>query len=61
MTESELRELRHLRGLFVGQLDENELELFERGVEEGVAWRKYDGASGFLGLAKVSLLVETWS
>jgi hypothetical protein len=40
-------------GLFVGQLDEVELALFEQAIKDGVARRYYDGTAGFLGLAKV--------
>jgi len=46
-------ELARLDGLFVGMLNEAELEAFEVAVKQGKARREYSGASGFMGLAKV--------
>ena len=49
-----MTDLNDLEGLFVGQLDKEELELFEREIESGNAIRSYEGSSGFfVGLAKV--------
>jgi len=42
-------------GLFVGMLREEEVAEFERAIDEGIAYRSYEGAGGFLGLAKVRL------
>lgn len=50
-----LEALRRLNGLFVGQLTEDELELFSWGVCKGYAREVYEGASGFLGLGKVKV------
>lgn len=48
------RDLVHrLNGMFVGQLNEEELMSFQRCVADHSAWRDYSGPSGFLGLAKV--------
>lgn len=47
--------VRHLNGLFVGQLTPDELELFELAVERGLAYRSYEGGAGFMGLAKVRI------
>jgi hypothetical protein len=44
-----------LEGLFVGQLNADELLLFDAAVTAGLAFRAYEGAAGFLGLAKVRL------
>ena len=46
-------ELERLSGLFVGQLDEQEMDLFCRMVKEGKAARSYSGIAGLLGLARV--------
>jgi hypothetical protein len=43
-------------GLFVGMLDADELAAFDRLCEAGLAQRTYEGAAGFMGLAKVELL-----
>lgn len=53
MSTDELREIQRAEGLFVGQLDADELRLFDAACEEGIAHRSYEGAAGFLGLAKV--------
>ncbi len=50
--------LEYLDGLHVGLLDESELWLFEKAVEDGIAYRSYEGGSGFMGLAKVRLRRE---
>ena len=48
-------ELKRLDGLFVGQLDSEEMKEFNKAIEEGTAYRSYEGMSGFMGLAKVRL------
>lgn len=48
-------ELRRLDGLFVGQLEPEEIDLFEQAIERGMARRSYEGAAGFMGLAKVRI------
>lgn len=53
---ADLEYIRHADGLFVGILDAGELCAFERLVIAGLARRKYEGAAGFIGLAKVELL-----
>ena len=50
-----MTDLERIEGLFVGQLDERELRTFERAIEDGEAQRTYEGAAGFMGLAKVRL------
>jgi hypothetical protein len=49
-------ELLRLDGLFVGQLREHELELFEEAVRRGLARRSYEGGAGFMGLARVRIV-----
>jgi len=52
-----MSELQRLDGLFVGQLDDDELLIFTRAVEQGKALRDYNHPAGqFLGLAKVKVL-----
>ena len=48
--------LHEMDGMFVGLLDNNEIAEFERAVEDGKARRSYEGAGGFMGLAKVRLI-----
>jgi hypothetical protein len=48
--------LERLEGLFVGQLDAEEMELFERAIKLGCARRNYEGAGQLLGIAKVRLV-----
>jgi hypothetical protein len=50
-----MSDLERIEGLFVGQLGEREMRTFERAVEDGEAYRSYEGAAGFLGLAIVRL------
>lgn len=50
------RDLEYLDGIFVGMLDADEIALLDKAVEEGVAWRSYEGVGGLLGLAKVRLV-----
>ena len=45
--------IRWAEGIFVGMLSDEELELFEEAVKEGIAVRSYEGGAGFFGLAKV--------
>ena len=51
--ELDLEFLRHVKGLFVGQLTDGELAAFERLCRAGLARREYRGGAGFMGLAKV--------
>lgn len=46
----------YLEGLFVGSLNDLEMDDFERLVKDGKAYRSYEGVGGFLGLAKVRLV-----
>ena len=48
--------LRHIEGLFVGQLTEEELALFNACFDLGWCCQSYEGAAGFMGLARVRLL-----
>jgi hypothetical protein len=48
-------EVREFDGLFVGQLTEYEQATFDAAVEAGVAYRAYEGGTGFMGLAKVRM------
>jgi hypothetical protein len=48
-------EVREWDGLFVGQLNDYEVETFEEAIEAGVAYRAYEGGVGFMGLAKVRM------
>ena len=57
MTDFDAAELAKMNGLFVGQLDPDELRVFNSAVEAGYARRSYEGSSGFLGLAKVRIAV----
>jgi hypothetical protein len=56
MTDYQLNEIRRLSGLFEGQLDDSEMALFELAIKHGRAVRSYEGAAGFMGLAKVRYL-----
>jgi hypothetical protein len=58
---ADLALLDRAEGLFVGMLDGNELAAFNRLCEAGAARRTYEGAAGFMGLAKVSLLKERFA
>lgn len=48
-------DLSRLEGLFVGQLTDDEMKVFNQAVSDGFAYRQYVGAAGFMGLAKVAL------
>jgi hypothetical protein len=50
-----MTDLERMEGLFVGQLDEHEMRTFVRAVQDGEAYRSYEGGAGFMGLAKVRL------
>jgi hypothetical protein len=50
-----MSDLDRIEGLFVGQLDEREMRCFERAIEDGEAYRSYEGGPGFIGLARVRL------
>ena len=52
-----MNDLQRLEGLFVGQLSDDELKLFEQAIKDGRAKRWYNGAAGFMGLAKVKLIM----
>lgn len=47
-----------IHGLYVGQLDRDELAWFEAEVAAGRAWRDYNHAGGAFGIAKVSLAIH---
>ena len=49
-------DLARLAGLYVGQLDADELAAFDAACRDGTARRVYEGAGGFLGLAKVGVV-----
>ena len=51
--EADIEHIARLDGMHVGLLDEGERAAFERLCEAGVAFRSYEGGSGFMGLAKV--------
>jgi hypothetical protein len=44
-----------LDGLFVGQLDQDETRLLDDACAQGLARYSYEGAAGFMGLARVRL------
>lgn len=56
MHDESHNDIEHLDGLFVGQLNKEEYELFIQACNKGKATREYVGTSGFLGLAKVKCL-----
>jgi len=45
--------LSRINGLFVGLLDQEELEIFNEACRRHEAVRSYEGAGGLMGLAKV--------
>jgi hypothetical protein len=48
--------LQQLNGLFIGQLTEEELVMFDKAVKDGLAERDYTTPAGFfLGLGKVKI------
>jgi hypothetical protein len=55
--QDDMRDLvRKIDGLFTGQLDTAERQIFEDACKEGLARRVYEGAAGFMGLAKVRVI-----
>lgn len=48
--------LDEMDGMLVGMLDDEEIAEFDRAVKDGKARRSYEGAGGFMGLAKVRLI-----
>lgn len=44
----------HNAGLYVGQLNDDEMRMFNESVRRGLAYRQYAGAAGFMGLAKIA-------
>jgi len=56
-SRTDQEKLERLAGLFVGQLTDEELALFNRAVSLGCAQRSYEGGAGFMGLAKVRLVL----
>ena len=54
-----MSDLDWVEGFFVGQLNDDEMKVFERAVEDGLAYRSYEGGAGFLGLARVRLRRST--
>lgn len=53
MTQEEDRFLSRVEGMFVGSLDDSEVDLLNRCVEKGWAIQSYEGGAGFMGLSKV--------
>ena len=51
-----MTDLERMEGLFVGQLSPYEWWLFDHAVKDGMARFVYEGAPGFMGLAKVGLI-----
>lgn len=51
----DIETVRAVNGLFVGLLDESEVDAFNRLCQRGIARRAYSGASQLLGLAKVEI------
>lgn len=57
LSDDYLREaVSRLSGLFAGQLNDDERLLLDEACKRGIARRRYDGAAGMLGLAKVECL-----
>jgi hypothetical protein len=55
MSEKMEDDLSYIRGLYVGQLDSDEMTLFAKAIDAGLAFRNYDHPGGILGLAKVGV------
>ena len=51
-----MADLDSIAGLYVGQLNEDELVEFERAVKAGLAYRSYAGPAGLMGVAKVQVI-----
>ncbi len=58
-TERDYEIVRWCNGLFVGMLERDETEAFNRLCELKLAARSYEGTGGLMGLAKVRLLAPT--
>lgn len=57
MSEAQAIELlKNLNGIHLGLLDDEEIEALDLLCSKGKAKRLYEGACGFMGLAKVKLL-----
>lgn len=52
----DLETIRRCEGIFEGLLSPEEQAAFERCIKDGVAIRWYQGAGGFMGLAKVKAI-----
>lgn len=48
--------LEEMDGMFVGALSPEELKALNEGIAAGRARRRYEGATGFMGLARVQLI-----
>lgn len=48
-------DLDRIEGLFVGQLDEHEVRVLNRAIQDGKARRSYEGGAGLMGVARVRL------
>jgi hypothetical protein len=44
--------LRRIEGLFVGQLKDDEVKLFNAGYDLGLCYQSYEGTAGLLGLSE---------
>ena len=56
MTSADKELINNLNGLYVGMLDNGEIESFNKCVKEGYAVRDYNHQGGILGLAKVKVI-----
>lgn len=55
--QDDMRDMvRPFEGWFTGQLDEAERQIFDDACKEGLARRSYEGAAGFMGLARVRIV-----
>jgi hypothetical protein len=52
------RTIADLDGLFVGQLNEEEMDLFRAAVKRREARRSFEGVAGLMGLARVRCMRE---
>jgi len=55
-TEADKDLMENVNGLFVGLLNEGEMESFYRCLEDNYVIRSYEGAAGFMGLAKIRII-----
>ncbi len=56
-----MTDLERIDGLYVGQLNERELRIFERAVKDGEAVRTWDHfICAMLGIAKVKVMHDDW-